>query len=123
MLSSEILDGIENIAHDRDSSVIVCHTASNGERTMKYLQMLHEKRVDGLIFASSILTEAYYQRMVDMNVPVVLLSTASSHPFPFVKVDDEIAAYSATEYLIQKGHRHIAMVSGSSNDHCWDSKN
>lgn len=42
-LVTDLLDGIEKAANDNGSSVIVCHTESNGEKTMKYLQLLIEK--------------------------------------------------------------------------------
>ncbi|OCA85893.1 LacI family transcriptional regulator [Bacillus sp. FJAT-27225] len=116
-LVTDWLRGIEKAASDEGSSVIVCHTESNGEKTMKYLQLLGEKRVDGIIFTSEVLLEEYYQIIKKMNVPLVLLSTKSdAFPVPYVKVDDFQAAYSATVYLIEKGHRKIGMISGNSKD-------
>ncbi|WP_043934718.1 LacI family DNA-binding transcriptional regulator [Bacillus sp. EB01] len=116
-LVTDLLRGIEKAASDQGSSVIVCHTESDAEKTMKYLRLLGEKRVDGIIFTSEVLLKEYYQVIEKMNVPLVLLSTKSdSLPVPYVKVDDFQAAYSATEYLIQKGHRNIGMISGNSED-------
>lgn len=115
--SSEILHGVEETANDKGFSVIVCNTAKDGERTMKYLQVLGEKQVDGVIFTSGFLEEEYYKVLKQMRVPVVLVNTQShKHAIPYVKVDDRQAAYHATEYLIRKGHRDIAMISGTS----WD---
>ncbi|MEW9032089.1 MAG: LacI family DNA-binding transcriptional regulator [Planifilum fimeticola] len=117
MFSAEILGGIEQVAHEQDSSVIVCHTAYNGTRTMKYLGLLREKQIDGVIFVSEVLKEEYYQALSEMDVPVVLISTKSERfPLPYVKVDDRSAAYSATSYLIEKGHRRIGMISGNRSD-------
>lgn len=117
MFASEILNGIEDTAHESDYSVIVCNTDSNGVRTLKYLQVLNEKRVDGIIFTSEELKEDYYKAMKEMNVPIVLVSTASDlYPLPYVKVNDMRAAYSATEYLIKNGHKKIAMISGRRED-------
>lgn len=117
MYSSEILDGIEQTAHDLDHSVIVCNTDSNGIRTKKYLQVLKEKRVDGIIFTSEVLKEEYYELLSQMNVPIVLVSTVSyQYPLPYVKVDDRHASYTATDYLIKNGHRKIAMISGTKGD-------
>ncbi len=117
MFASEILNGIEDTANESDHSVIVCNTDSNGVRTMKYLQVLNEKRIDGLIFTSEVLKEEYYKAMVEMNIPIVLISTASyKYHLPYVKVDDKHAAYTATEYLIKNGHQNIAMISGNKND-------
>lgn len=116
-LVTDLLKGIEKAASVQGSSVIVCHTESDQEKTLKYLQLLSEKRVDGIIFTSEVLQEEYYQFIKKINVPIVLLATKSdSYPVPYVKVDDCDAAYSATEYLIQKGHKSIGMISGPKED-------
>ncbi|MGN7179058.1 LacI family DNA-binding transcriptional regulator [Cytobacillus sp. SAFR-174] len=116
-LVTDLLDGIEKAANDNGSSVIVCHTESNGEKTMKYLQLLIEKRVDGIIFASEILKDEYYQFVTKTSMPMILLSTESyAYPVPFVKVNDFHAAYAAAKHLIDKGHTRIGMISGNKED-------
>jgi LacI family transcriptional regulator len=117
MLSSEVLEGVENAAHDGGFSVIVCNTTSSGKRTVKYLRLLQEKRVDGIIFASENVKEEYFKIFQEMKVPVVLVSTASSnYDLPFVRVNDYEGAFQATEYLINKGHKQIGMIGGSKLD-------
>jgi LacI family transcriptional regulator len=117
MLSSEVLEGVENAAHDGGFSVIVCNTTSSGKRTVKYLRLLQEKRVDGIIFASEDVKEEYYKIFQEMKVPVVLVSTASSnYDLPFVRVNDFEGALQATEYLIKNGHKQIGMIGGSKSD-------
>jgi LacI family transcriptional regulator len=117
MLSSEVLEGVENAAHDGGFSVIVCNTTSSGKRTVKYLRLLQEKRVDGIIFASEDVKEEYYKIFQEMKVPVVLVSTASSnYDLPFVRVNDFEGAFQATEYLIKNGHKQIGMIGGSKSD-------
>jgi LacI family transcriptional regulator len=34
----------------------------------------------------------------------------SEYPFPFVNIDDRLAAYQATRYLIDNGHREIGLI-------------
>ncbi|WP_321185838.1 substrate-binding domain-containing protein [Paenibacillus sp. FSL M8-0142] len=115
--SSEILYGIEEAAHEKGYSVIVCNTAEDGKRTMKYLQVLREKQVDGVVFTSELLKDEYYHQMNDMKLPVVLVNTHSTkYSIPYVKVDDRQASYQATAYLIGKGHKEIAMIAGTP----WD---
>ncbi|SDG33633.1 transcriptional regulator, LacI family [Fontibacillus panacisegetis] len=115
--SSEVLHGIEHFAHDENYSIVVCNTAEDGRRTMKYLQVLREKQVDGIIFSSEVLKEEYYEALKAMDVPVVLVATHSEYKsVPYVKVDDWKASYEATEYLIHKGHRQIAMIGGYEGD-------
>lgn len=117
MVTSEILKGIEDVAHELGHSVIVCNTDSNGKRTRKYLELMREKQVDGIIYSSETITDEYHQLLQEMNVPVVLVSSESfKFPYPYVKVDDQKAAFTATEYLIKNGHRKIGMISGNRND-------
>ena len=116
-LSSALLKGIENSAHQLDYSVIICDTESDGKRTIEYLDVLSEKQIDGIIITSEWLKDLYEEAIVKMKIPVVLVLTASSHlQIPYIKVDDYQASYQATEYLIGKGHKEIGMISGSKTD-------
>lgn len=115
--SAKILRGVEEAVHDLGSSVIVCNTASQGQRTMKYLQLLSEKRIDGILFVSELITEEYFNKLETMKVPVVLIATESyQYSLPFVKVNDNHAAFTATDYLINNGHTKIGMISGNKED-------
>lgn len=56
-----------------------------------------------------------------LDVPIVLTSVdssieISSNLFSCVGIDNEKAAYEATNYLIQKGHKHIGMILGDEFD-------
>ncbi|WP_163538740.1 substrate-binding domain-containing protein [Gracilibacillus sp. YIM 98692] len=115
MLSSAVLGGIEEVTHEHGNSVIVCHTAGN--KAMKYIQLLREKRVDAILWVSEAMREEYYQALLNMNIPVVLISTESNRfQFPYVKVNDKSASFSATEYMINHGHQKIGMISGPKED-------
>ena len=117
MVSAELLHGIEKVTHSLGHSVIVCNTASQGEKTLDYLKLLSEKRVDGILFASEEMKQEYYEAIKAMNIPAVLVSTKSpKYPLPYVKVDDRDASYTATSYLIEKGHKKIGMISGIKED-------
>lgn len=117
LFSSEILRGVEDLAQNNGYSVMVCNTDSDGKRTLKYLQVLREKQVDGLIFSSEVLKEEYYQTLQQMQIPYVLVSTECRYDnVPYIKVDDFQAAYDAVEYLIGFGHRKIALLSGTKHD-------
>ncbi|OAS87792.1 MULTISPECIES: LacI family DNA-binding transcriptional regulator [Metabacillus] len=115
-LTTSFLNEIEAVAHKAGSSVIVCHTESKGTKTMKYLQLLHEKRVDGVILASTILKKEYYDYIKKTKIPMVLLSTDSKYPVSSVTADDYAAAYMATKYLIQQGHKKVGMISGNKEE-------
>lgn len=116
-ITNQLLNGIDSIANKRDTSIIVSYTYSNLDRTMKYLRTMTEKRVDGLIFSSDFFREEYHDYLKKNNIPYVLLSTKSTkYQLPYVMIDDHLAAYSATRYLIEKGHKNIGMISGPKAD-------
>ncbi|MEK8130311.1 LacI family DNA-binding transcriptional regulator [Paenibacillus filicis] len=115
--SSDILQGIGEYAQSHDYSVIVCNTDADGSRTLKYLQVLREKQVDGIIYTSEVLKPEYYEVIQAMKIPVVLVASESPYAsVPYVKVNDWQASYDAVTYLIGKGHRRIAMISGTEKD-------
>ncbi len=116
-LASVLLEGIENTAHHLDYSTIICNTERDGNRTIEYLNVLSEKQVDGIIITSEWLKDVYEEALVAMKIPVVLVLTVSSHSqIPYIKLDDKQAAYQATKYLIERGHKEIGMISGSEDD-------
>lgn len=113
----EILDGIEDFAQCNNYSVIICNTGDNWERISEYLRVLSERQVDGLIICSIPPKDDLYEQVVESNIPTVLVSSLSyRYSLPYVKVDDYQAAYSATLYLIENGHKEIAVIAGKNDD-------
>lgn len=117
LVSAQLLHGIEAVAHSFGQSVIVCNTNSNGEKTLHYLRLLQEKQVEGVIFTSEMLSENYTEIIQQMDIPVVTVSAESEiESIPSVKVNDEVASYEATTFLIDRGHTNIGMLSGDIAD-------
>lgn len=117
MLSSEILNGIEEYATAHDYNVLVSYTYSDPEKVMKAMKAFNEQRIDGLIFTSDSILDEYYDYLKRMDIPVVLVATESEkYPLPFIKVNDFKASYDAVNYLIKKGHTEIGMIGGDPKD-------
>lgn len=117
LFSAELIKGIEEQAHAYKINLILCNTSGQKEKMLQYLNVLKEKHVDGIIFTSKPITEEYYHIFKSMGVPTVLAATESlEYDIPSVKIHDEKAAYDATAYLIEKGHRNIGMISGPTTD-------
>lgn len=117
MFSGTVLSGVEDAAHQRGFSVIICKTGGGHERTLSYLQLLAEKRVDGIIFASEVLREEYASFIQRLGIPLVVLSGESVQGgIPTVRCDDRQAAYAATSYLIGQGHERIGLLYGGARE-------
>jgi len=107
----KILDGIEDVAQKFKYNVLFCH---NILATEDYLNIFIEQQVDGIIVCSISDEEKIDKIVMESGIPCVYISTLSSkYPIPYIKVDDFKALYESTSYLINKGHRRIAMLAGN----------
>lgn len=115
--SAEVLRGMEDAARESNNTLIICNTDLNKDRMFSYLETLNEKQVDGIVFTSEPVYPDYYDIFEKLNIPVVLAATHSlEYDIPSVKINDEQAAFDATEYLVKKGHQNIGMISGFATD-------
>lgn len=117
MLIQEALTGLQQAAHQHGFEILVGHTDGSLERTLTVLQTFLDLPVRGVVFASEILHREYHDLLQKHQTPVVLLSAISfQFPVPFVRCDDRRAAFLATDFLIRKGHRDIAIIAGARSD-------
>ena len=114
---ASILKGIEDVAHANNYSVIICNTGIDGWRTLDYIKVLKQRKVDSIITIGLSINEEYYNALEKSKIPYIQISTISyRYQIPYIKVDSQQAAYAATKYLIDNGHKKIAMISGDAKD-------
>lgn len=105
---SELLEAIEYSIRQNDYQMIVSGTNIN----KKYMDMALERNMDGII-AIGMYDDHFYQDLQRTNIPLVLVdSYTMDDQFDSVRLDDCYGGYLATEHLIKKNHRHIALVTG-----------
>lgn len=113
----DIVRGIEDVANNNDYNIMLLNTDLDSEKERVALNMLHEKKVDGVIFISNTICDETRDKFRHMDIPVVLIATKDSEGvFPSITIDNEKAAYDAVNYLCRLGHKNIAMISGPFND-------
>ncbi len=119
---SEMLDLISKRISKAGYSMILEHHDYLSDDEMKNLiSMIKEKRLQGVICLGGNFTEVKNDDFEDMNVPVVLTSINHKYGkefsnFSSVSIDNEKSAYSATKYLIDCGHKNIALMLGDEYD-------
>ena len=119
---AEIVQAIERIALDHGYSVILASSNAESEREIAAVEMLHSKRVDGLVVTSSRVGVLYQDHLDRLGVPVVLVNSHSQQRGRYtfsVSVDNHHGAFLATNHLLELGHRRIAYVTGPA-DHSDD---
>lgn len=114
---AEVARGIEDIAAMYHYNIILSNADKKKEREIRVVNTLLEKQVDGLLFMGGTITEEHINAFNTASVPIVLCATSDeSKVISSVDIDHEKAAYDAVKYLLQQGHRKIAMISGTLED-------
>jgi DNA-binding LacI/PurR family transcriptional regulator len=115
---AEVVQAIESTAHDRGYSVILSSSSSEPEREIAAVEMLRQKRTDGVIVTSSRVGALYQEHLDRLGVPVVLINSRSEERGAYtfsVMVDNRHGGYAATKHLLLAGHRRIAYIAGPAN--------
>ncbi|WP_163536406.1 LacI family DNA-binding transcriptional regulator [Gracilibacillus sp. YIM 98692] len=108
---SEMARTIEDRAHERGLSVIMCSTDEDEDKEKKYLELLRRKQVDGFIIASSFHDKKLLQDLKSTQIPMVMLTQdAGSLGVTSVSVDDFTGGYDATSHLLSLGHQKIVII-------------
>ncbi|MDW6004273.1 HTH-type transcriptional repressor PurR [Vibrio mangrovi] len=111
---SEVIDGVESYCYRQGYTLILCNTGGLYEKQRDYIRMLAEKRVDGMLVMCSDLTAELLEMLEAYDdIPKVIMDWGPESSQADKIIDNsEEGGYLATRYLLDKGHRHIACLSG-----------
>lgn len=105
---------IEVDARQRGYDVILCSTGNDINEKKKYLKLLLQKRVDGIILIGSVFKEKTDNSHIleaAESVPVVMINgyVNGSNIYSII-CDDSSGVHSAVDYSAKKGHKDIAYI-------------
>ena len=109
---------LERQASTAGLATILCNTAGSALREADYVHMLLERRVDGMIFISSEITDirsdhAHYRLLLREGARLVFVNGGSEQlDVTSVGVDERAAGRLATEHLLELGHVRIGFAAG-----------
>lgn len=110
---ASIVKGIENTAREMGYNIILCDISEKYEWEKLAVQMMLEKRVDGLLITPCQTEYGDILELKRKKVPFVLLGRHFDVvESGYVITDDIKGAFSATDYLIKKGHKKILFING-----------
>lgn len=115
---STILSSIEEIASHNMYSILVSNIMEDIEKEKKYLNVFKQMRVSGII----VMHEKVDKEIVDIfntiEVPVIFSSVKPKGVtnITSIIINNTRAAYDATKYLIDLGHKRIGFIGGDMND-------
>ncbi|MGA9042189.1 MAG: LacI family DNA-binding transcriptional regulator [Terriglobales bacterium] len=110
-----VLRGIENSLYQSSYLPILTDVHNERGRFERYLEMLLDRRVEGLIVLANWLF-VNIDVLADLeksSIPTVMIGQElRTDSISSVIVDNELGAYSALEHLYRLGHRKIAVIRG-----------
>jgi LacI family transcriptional regulator len=107
----EVAAGIETAAEELGYSVLLGSSDWSGQREDRYLDLLIERRVDGIILAPVSRSAARYPNALPADVPAVYVSSVPEEVTrAYVVIDNERGGYIATEHLLERGYSPVAFV-------------
>lgn len=111
-----IARGVEDAAAEKGFHTILCNTDENPEKEATYLNLLLQRRVDGIVIAPTTNDKLRLTVLKRHQLPCVLIDRrVDGFKSDVVCGDSRGGAELLTEHLIRLGHRQIALVSGPSS--------
>ncbi|MBN1429912.1 MAG: LacI family DNA-binding transcriptional regulator [Anaerolineae bacterium] len=109
---ASVMAGIEMICRRSQINLMYANLlVDENNNPLEMPRLMTRQEVDGLLIVGMHLDSQMVAGIKDLGMPVVLVDAyADGDPFDAVVTDNFMGGYRVTEYLIQQGHHHIAIV-------------
>ncbi|GGB85706.1 LacI family transcriptional regulator [Flavobacterium suaedae] len=111
-----VISGIEHVANENGYNVIVCLSDESFDKEVINMDMLASGSTDGFIMSLSKETQQkkdfhHIEEVINQGMPVVMFDRVTNEVLcDKVIIDDQLAAYEAVEFFINKGCKKIGLV-------------
>ncbi|WP_347252945.1 HTH-type transcriptional repressor PurR [Leminorella grimontii] len=115
---AEVIQAVESACYKKGYTLILCNTQNDLEKQQAYLAMLAQKRVDGLL----VMCSEYHPPLLELlndyqHIPMMVMDWGKHSDFTDNIEDNGFhGGYLAARYLIDRGHRDIATITGQLNE-------
>ncbi len=115
----ELVRGAEDLAHKNGYSLFLCNSDNDPRKEVSYLKLFLRHNVAGIIAThdpNRPLREQFLKRFIAQGIPVALLGSSPLETAAlFVAVDHEQGSRTATDHLLELGHRRIGIITPPPN--------
>jgi LacI family transcriptional regulator len=110
---TDVARGVEDAANEADLAVILCNSDGDPAKEARYLDLLDEQRVRGVLITPVGAQDERLARLRQRGISVVLLDQRSrAGDRCSVAVDDVRGGELAVAHLLEGGHTRIAFAGG-----------
>ncbi len=113
---SQVINGIESVAHDKNYSVIITQSKESLAKEIQHIKNLSSRSIDGFIISVSSETSdsSIFRTLIENGFPIVFVDrTMNDIDAHKVMADNFAGAYKATKYLLKSGFKRIAHLTSS----------
>jgi LacI family transcriptional regulator len=98
---------------DRGYHVILCNTDNRPSIHEEYIEVLQQRRVDGMILGAVLLRDPLVEALIEAGYPCIMYNRRlRSGRGSYIVLDNVRGSYELTGHLIRLGHRRIGFLSG-----------
>lgn len=109
-LAVQMIQGAQDCAWENGYILLTVNTDGNPDMRDATFNAMHDRQVDGIIYASMYHREVRTHEILHEFPSVLLDCFVADHSLPSVVPDEVMGGQVATEYLLKKGHRRIGMI-------------
>lgn len=107
---AQTVQGIEKVAHEHDYNVLIGNTYGDLDREQRYIKMLKNHLLDGIILISNTLNKNELNELDKMYPIVQVVEYIPESNAPYFTIDFYKAATDLMNELIAAGHKKIAFI-------------
>jgi DNA-binding LacI/PurR family transcriptional regulator len=112
---AQVISGAEQALREAGLDLLLYNFSQMKGRERLFQHQLLKGRVDALIVISLPPTEEEFDSMLNLGIPVSLVGMHHKN-CSSVAIDDVAASRTATQHLVNQGHKNIALMSGRPDD-------
>ena len=111
--SSEFMGGLSSRLQADGIDILVSTVETEEDEAAAYRRLTASKRVDAVVVHTPARTDARITLLQELGLPFVVHGRSmAERPFAFLDIDNFGAIETATGYLVDLGHRRIALING-----------
>lgn len=118
---SAVERGILDVSNHFGYDLLTYNSDGSREKELNFLRLIREGRADGVVGVFFHLNVKELGELLEAGTPVVRLEAMAKKtgnlPLDNVYIDNVAAAEAATNYLIAKGHKRIAIIGHETGPH------
>ena len=113
---ANIVIGISDVLSAQGYSMVLCNSRYDSKVEMERLQSAQDCGYAGIIMITAMETHELVTFLQSAAIPIVLVNRyIRTLDIDVVRIDNYRGGYMAAQYLLEKGHRHIAHLAGPRN--------